>query len=48
MTYKEDTTGDVPVSNGLIKGFGLDEHTRLKEEKKCRLRAVVPSKTTQP
>jgi hypothetical protein len=49
VTYKGGTAGDVPVTDGLIKGFGVNEHTRLlKEEKQFWLRAVVPSKTRHP
>jgi hypothetical protein len=46
VTYKIGCTGDVPVTNGLIKGIGLIKHIRLKEENKDWVRALVPSNAT--
>jgi hypothetical protein len=48
VTYKFDTAGDIPVTNGLIKAGGPLEHIILTREKNVKhdwLRAV-PSKAT--
>jgi hypothetical protein len=44
VTYKGGTLGNIPVTNGLIKGCGKPKHLILKKEQKVRLRALVPSK----
>jgi hypothetical protein len=46
VTYKVGTTGDIPVTNVLIKGWGRMEHSSLAEEQRVRLRALVPSNAT--
>jgi hypothetical protein len=49
VTYKGFTTGDIPSTEVLIKGIGMNKHMILTTEcsgKHDRLRALFPSKAT--
>jgi hypothetical protein len=47
VTYKVGIIGNIPATNGSIKGCGPSEHPKLKEEEKIRLRPLVSSENTQ-
>jgi hypothetical protein len=47
VTYKLGNLGNIPATNGLIKGCGTLKHMILKKEKKVWMRALVPSNATQ-
>jgi hypothetical protein len=49
VTHKVGTLGNIPATDGLIKGIGFSEHIILTRENNGKhdwLRALVPSKAT--
>jgi hypothetical protein len=43
VTHKVGTTGNIPATNVLIKGWGIQKHRILEKEQKIWLSALVPS-----